>query len=223
MARDLTIENTAGPNAQQAVALRSSSDRSVVYRCELKGFQDTVYAENHRQFYRECEISGTVDFVFGDATAVFQNCLLVARRPIIGQHNIVTAQGRNSPGHSSGFSFQNCSVITRENLTGVETYLGRPWRNHSHVVFMQSFLSSIVHPSGWVPWNKSVVVEQTTLTVLYGEYNNWGPGAKLSQRVKWPGFHVIKDASEARMYTVDSFINGSHWLPKSRVMYKPGL
>ncbi|GJN17548.1 hypothetical protein PR202_gb04625 [Eleusine coracana subsp. coracana] len=67
IARELTIENTAGPTAKQAVALLSNSNHSVVFRCEIKGYQDTLLAENHLQFYRDCEVSGTIDIVFGDA------------------------------------------------------------------------------------------------------------------------------------------------------------
>uniref|UniRef100_A0A0D9XTS7 Pectinesterase n=1 Tax=Leersia perrieri TaxID=77586 RepID=A0A0D9XTS7_9ORYZ len=225
MARDLTIENTAGLDGNQSVALRSNSEHAVLYRCRLQGFQDTLYAENKLQFYLDCEISGTVDFIFGDAKAVFQGCRLLVRRPRNGAHNVITAQGRNDLNKSlTGFSFQNCSVIAmpKENLTGVETYLGRPWRNLSHVIFMQSFLSDIVHPSGWVHWNKSSAVAETARTVSYMEYDNWGPGANTSQRVDWEGFSKVTDAKKAEEYTVDRFINGSEWLPKN-IVYKHGL
>ncbi|GLJ10964.1 hypothetical protein SUGI_0138960 [Cryptomeria japonica] len=73
IARDLTIENTAGAVKLQAVALQVGADLSVFYRCSLKGYQDTLYAHSLRQFYRECEIYGTVDFIFGNAAVVFQD------------------------------------------------------------------------------------------------------------------------------------------------------
>ncbi|KAG8046763.1 hypothetical protein GUJ93_ZPchr0008g13408 [Zizania palustris] len=228
MARDLTIENTAGPDKGQAVALFSNSNCSVFLRCEVRGFQDTLLAENHLQFYRDCIISGTVDFVFGEAAAaVFQNCLLLARRPANGAHNIITAQGRSDPGSRSGFIFQGCNVSTHEDLADVETYLGRPWRRYSRVVFMQTYMSGIVHPSGWVAWKKnddsSADTRATALTVFYAEYNNTGPGASVAGRVKWPGFHVFKRANQARKFTVDAFIDGSQWLPQTNVSYNPGL
>lgn len=77
--RDLTVENTAGPAKHQAVALRSDSDLSVFYRCEFAGYQDTLYAHSLRQFFRDCYISGTVDFIFGNAAAVFQNSQVTNR------------------------------------------------------------------------------------------------------------------------------------------------
>lgn len=96
MARDLTIQNTAGPEGNQSLALRSSSNHTVLYRCELESFQDTLYAENGLQLYLDSVISGTVDFVFGNAKAVFQRCHLLVRRGREGAHNIITAQGRDT-------------------------------------------------------------------------------------------------------------------------------
>uniref|UniRef100_A0A0E0MGG7 Pectinesterase n=1 Tax=Oryza punctata TaxID=4537 RepID=A0A0E0MGG7_ORYPU len=223
MARDLTIQNTAGPEGNQSLALRSSSNHTVVYRCELESFQDTLFAENGLQLYLDSEISGTVDFVFGNAKAVFQRCHLLVRRGREGAHNIVTAQGRDKPGDDTGFSFQNCRVMAKpsENLTGVETFLGRPWKNHSHVIFMQSFLDGIVHPRGWVEWRKEKHVLETTMTVSYMEFNNTGPGSNTSRRVHWKGFSVV-DANKAEDYTVDRFIHGTDWLPNG-LNYKPGL
>ena len=110
--RDLTIENTAGPEAKQAVALLSNSNKSVFYRCQILGFQDTLLAENFLQFYKECEIAGTVDFIWGAAAAVFQDCVLFARRPGIMQQNVLTGQGRNGVDSASGFTFQGCNART---------------------------------------------------------------------------------------------------------------
>ncbi|KAE8809988.1 hypothetical protein D1007_13308 [Hordeum vulgare] len=220
LARDLTVENTAGREAGAAVVLRSASKQSVFYRCEFKGYEDTLLADSNRQFYRECVISGTVDFIYGNAKAVFQDCLLLARAPLKGKHNVITAQGRDGPDGSSGFSFQNCRVTSQEDLNGseTETYFGRPWKNHSHVVFMQSFLDTIVHPSGWVAWNKTD--GDVPPTVFYGEYGNTGPGANLSKRVPW--LHVM-DAGQAEHYTVKRLIRGDEWLNATGVVYQPGL
>ncbi|MQL83285.1 hypothetical protein Taro_015771 [Colocasia esculenta] len=104
IAQNMTFENTAGPHKGQAVALRSGSDLSVFYRCSFKGYQDTLYAHSGHQFYRECDIYGTIDFIFGDATAVFQNCNIFVRQPMVGQGTVVTAQGReDSASHTAGW------------------------------------------------------------------------------------------------------------------------
>lgn len=116
MARNLRIENTAGAASGQAVALMSESDHSVLYRCSLQGYQDTLYARRNNQFYRECHISGTVDFIFGDAAAVFQKCDIVARLPLRGQGNTITAQGRDAANSLGGFVFQFCTATADNDL-----------------------------------------------------------------------------------------------------------
>jgi pectinesterase len=224
MARDLCVENTAGPRKElgQAVALFSKSDQSVVYRCALRSYQDTLYAESERQFYRECKISGTVDFIFGDAAAVFQNCDILARLPIQGQQNTVTAEGRDKPDSKGGFCFQSCTVAADDDLakaSGVETYLGRPWKAYSRVIFMESTISNVLDAKGWLPWEHAAPPD----TIYYAEYDNAGPGAAAGGRVNWSGFHAIRDAAEAINFTVEKFINGNDWLPSTGVDYKPGL
>lgn len=126
-----------------------------------------------------------------------------------GGHCVISAQGRNQPDDQSGFVFQDCAVteMAGAGLGGdqkVPVFLGRPWKNHSHVVFMQTFLDAIVSPSGWEKWNDSVPVPNT---VFYGEFENRGPGANTTGRVQWPAFHVI-NASVAAGYTVRNFIQG---------------
>ncbi|EMS68349.1 Pectinesterase/pectinesterase inhibitor PPE8B [Triticum urartu] len=176
IARDMTFQNTAGPAKHQAVALRCDSDLSVFYRCAFEGHQDTLYAHSLRQFYRDCNIAGTVDFVFGNAAAVFQNCHLLARAPLPGQKNSVTAQGRFNASMNSGFAFQFCNVSAHDDLlraqvnqtdkaVATQTFLGRPWKAYSRVVFMQSYIGTVVRPEGWLAWDDN----QSTLGTLYYE------------------------------------------------------
>lgn len=198
----------------------------MVYRCAIKGYQDSLWAASGKQFYRECLISGTVDFIFGDATAVFQKCTILARLPVPGEQNTITAQGRMKADDATGFSFQFCTVAADDDLShgagaAVETYLGRPWGPYSRVVFMECSISDVVHPKGWLPWVGKPI--STLDTLYYGEYRNNGLGANVGGRVNWRGFHVIRDASEAGKFTVESFIQGNEWLPGTGVDYTPGL
>ncbi|CAI9098420.1 OLC1v1035064C2 [Oldenlandia corymbosa var. corymbosa] len=219
--KDMTFENTAGPEKHQAVAFLSDSDQSVLYRCSFRGYQDTLYTHNNRQFYKECVITGTIDFIFGHGTVVFQDCQVIARKGLPDKNNTITAQGRKSLGRFSAFSLQSCNItVTPEAVAAsVETYLGRPWKRYSTTVVMQSEISAGISPQGWLPWSGEYALD----TLYYGEYMNVGSGADVSKRVGWPGFHVITDAAVAEGYTVANLIAGNAWLPSTGIPYKAGL
>ncbi|GMJ13343.1 HIGHLY METHYL ESTERIFIED SEEDS, Pectin Methylesterase6 [Hibiscus trionum] len=222
VARDITFENTAGPQKHQAVAFRSGSDFSVFYRCSFKGYQDTLYVYSQRQFYRDCDIYGTVDFIFGDAVAVFQNCNIYIRRPMSGQKNSVTAQGRTDPNENTGIIIHNSRVTAASDMRAVQgsfkSYLGRPWQKYSRTVFMKSTLDGLIDREGWLPWSGSFALS----TLYYAEYMNTGAGASTSGRVKWGGYHVIS-AAEAGKFTVGNFLAGSAWIPGTGVPFDAGL
>ncbi|KAL1194120.1 putative pectinesterase/pectinesterase inhibitor 6 [Cardamine amara subsp. amara] len=214
IARGITFENTAGPEKHQAVALRSGSDFSVFYNCAFKGYQDTLYLHSRRQFLRNCNIHGTVDFIFGDAAAVLQNCNIYALKPMSGQKNTITAQSRKDPNENTGFVVQSSTVATAS-----ETYLGRPWRSYSRTVFMKCNLGTLLNPAGWLPWSGEFALS----TLYYGEYGNTGAGASVSGRVKWPGYHVLKTATEAGKFTVENFLDGNYWITAAGVPVNDGL
>ncbi|KAG8490557.1 hypothetical protein CXB51_013663 [Gossypium anomalum] len=223
MAQDIWFQNTAGPQKHQAVALRVGADQSVINRCQIDGYQDTLYTHSNRQFYRDSEITGTVDFIFGDAAVVFQNCKLVVRKPMDKQSNMVTAQGRIDPNQNTGTSIQSCNIIASSDLEPVKgsfkSYLGRPWKEYSRTVVMQSHIGDHIDPSGWSVWNGDFALK----TLYYGEYMNKGPGAGTSKRVKWPGYHVITSAEEAKKFTVAGLIQGGSWLKPTGVTFTEGL
>ncbi|CAI9098421.1 OLC1v1035065C1 [Oldenlandia corymbosa var. corymbosa] len=220
IARDITFENTAGPQKHQAVAFRSDSDLSVLFRCAIRGYQDTLYAHSMRQFFRDCVITGTVDFIFGDGTVVFQNCTLLARKGLSNQKNTITAQGRKVAGEPTGFSIQFSTISAEPDaVNSTENYLGRPWKLYSRTVIMQSYISNAIKPQGWLEWNGNFALD----SLYYGEYMNYGPGAGLGRRVNWPGYHVINDTTVANNFTVAQFIVGNSWLPTTGVKYTAGL
>ncbi|XP_057466931.1 probable pectinesterase/pectinesterase inhibitor 13 [Actinidia eriantha] len=222
MAQSMGFRNTAGPQKHQAVALRVQSDRAIFLNCRMEGYQDTLYAQTHRQFYRSCVITGTVDFIFGDATAVFQNCNMYIRRPLDNQQNIVTAQGRTDRRETTGTVIQNCRILADDKLgpekTKFKSYLGRPWQLYSRTIIMESEISDIIHPDGWLPWDKDFALN----TLYYAEYGNKGAGASVAARVKWPGHKVI-NKEEALKYTVGPFIQFNSWLNAASVPARFGL
>ncbi|KAL2503383.1 putative pectinesterase/pectinesterase inhibitor 54 [Forsythia ovata] len=222
IARDIGFQNTAGPSAGQAVALRIASDHSVLYRCSLAGYQDTLYAHSLRQFYRECDIYGTVDFIFGNAVAVFQSCNLILRQPRSGgAYDVILANGRSDPGQNTGFSVQNCRISRGSDFSGGKSaYLGRPWKEYSRAVVMQSTIDAVIASRGWVEWPGAG--GSTYNTLYFAEFENIGPGAGTSGRITWPGFHVI-GRPEAIKFTVANFIGGTSWLPSTGVTFVSGL
>ncbi|XP_019464126.1 PREDICTED: probable pectinesterase/pectinesterase inhibitor 51 isoform X3 [Lupinus angustifolius] len=219
MAKDLTIENTAGPDAHQAVAFRLDSDLSIIENCEFLGNQDTLYAHSLRQFYKSCHIEGNVDFIFGNSASVFQDCQILVRprqvKPEKGENNAVTAHGRTDPAQATGFVFQNCLINGTEEYMALyhskptvhKNFLGRPWKMYSRTVFLQCQLEVLVTPQGWMPWDGDFALK----TLYYGEFENSGPGSDLSQRVPWsskiPAEHVLT-------YSAQNFIQGDDWISR---------
>ncbi|KAF2541478.1 hypothetical protein F2Q68_00032989 [Brassica cretica] len=218
MARDMGFINTAGPSKHQAVALMVSADLAAFYRCTMNAYQDTLYVHAQRQFYRECTIIGTVDFIFGNAASVLQSCKIRPRRPMQGQQNTITAQGRKDPNQNTGISIHRCNISPLGNLTGVQTFLGRPWKDFSTTVIMESSLHGFIDPKGWLPW----VGDSAPDTIFYGEYKNIGAGASTKNRVKWKGLRFLS-TKEANRFTVKPFIDGERWLPTTKVPFRSGL
>ncbi|KAF9687722.1 hypothetical protein SADUNF_Sadunf02G0122500 [Salix dunnii] len=218
-ARDMTFENTAGPDGRQAVALMMRSEQSVIYRCSVKGYQNTLYVRSKRQFYRDCHIYGTVDFIFGNAAVVLQNCDIFVRKPNDNQKNVIVSQGRKSLDENTGISIQGSRIRPTPGFVGVKTiptFLGRPWKKYSRTVISQTDIDGFIDPAGWLPWDGSVYLN----TMFYAEYNNTGRGASTEHRVEWPGFHVLKNWKEASPFTVNQFIKGRSWISQTGVSYQ---
>ncbi|KAL4370443.1 probable pectinesterase/pectinesterase inhibitor 41 [Arachis duranensis] len=222
VAVNITFRNSAGPSKHQAVAVRNGADLSTFYGCSFEGYQDTLYTHSMRQFYRECDVYGTVDFIFGNAAVVLQNCNLYPRLPMSGQFNAITAQGRTDPNQNTGISIQNATIKAADDLApvvgSVSTYLGRPWKEYSRTIYIQSFMDSLIAPVGWSNWNGDFALS----TLYYAEYNNMGPGSSTANRVNWPGYHVINDIDAAN-FTVSKFLDGDAWLPPTNVPFQTSL
>nr|XP_043614494.1 pectinesterase-like [Erigeron canadensis] len=223
LAKGVTFQNTAGASNHQAVALRVGSDLSAFYQCDMLAYQDTLYVHKNRQFYINCLVAGTVDFIFGNAAVVFQDCDIHARRPNSGQKNMFTAQGRTDANQNTGIVIQKCRLGATSDLQPVQgsfpTYLGRPWKQYSRTVIMQSSITNVVHPAGWFEWDGNFALD----TLYYGEYQNTGAGAGTSGRVKWKGFKVITSSSEAQGFTPANFIGGASWLRSTGFPFSLGL
>ncbi len=177
---NLTIANTAG-EVGQAVALHIEGDRCVFRNCRLLGNQDTMFAsgENSRQYYQDCYIEGTTDFIFGPATAVFEDCLIHSKRD-----SYITAAS-TPEWVDYGYVFIDCKFTADEEVEKV--YLGRPWRDYAKTVFIRADLGDHILPEGWHNWSRPEAEE----TTFYAEYGSKGPGAAPGSRVDWS--HQLKE------------------------------
>ncbi|PPD84146.1 hypothetical protein GOBAR_DD18934 [Gossypium barbadense] len=224
MARDIGFENTAGPPGHQAVAFRATCDMVIMFNCYFNGYQDTLYAHKQKQFYRDCLISGTVDFIFEDAASVFQNCLIIARKPGENQNNMITAHRRKFPYTHSAIVLQNCTISGAPDYLPVKdkskTYLGRPWKALARTIIMQSNIDDIITPEGYSPMVGTVGVD----TSYFVEFQNRGPGAKTEGRVKWPAIKTI-DINEAKKWTPGVFLETEtdKWISQTGTLCYPDM
>lgn len=199
-AENITFENSSGP-VGQAVAVRVTGDKVTFINCRFLGFQDTLYThgDNSRQYYYKCYIEGTVDFIFGASTALFECCTIFGKRG-----GFYTAA--STPAEKKfGYVFIKCNITG--DAPANSFYLGRPWRPAAKSVFIKCKLDKQIKPEGWNNWGK-VENEKTT---FYAEYKNKGAGSKTNKRVQWS--HLLTKA-QAREYTVENILSG--WNPKAK-------
>lgn len=222
IAKSIGFQNTAGPDGHQAVAIRVKSDMSAFFNCRFDGYQDTLLYQSMRQFYRNCVISGTIDFLFGYGSAVIQNSLIIVRKPNMNQFNTVTADGRKERGQPGGVVIHNCRIVPEMKLVAdrftIKTYLGRPWKAYARTVIMESQLADFIQPEGWTPWAGNMFLD----TIYYAEYANTGPGAATNRRVRWKTLHFLQ-RREALQFTVGPFLRGNLWIPSAGVPALYGL
>lgn len=173
-AENITFENTAG-RVGQAVACFVSGDRAYFKNCRFLGNQDTLYTygKNKRQYYDNCYIEGTVDFIFGWSTAVFNQCTIRSTA-----NGYITAPSTDK-GTKYGYVFYDCKLVADEGVDKV--YLSRPWRPYAQAVFVRCDLGAHILPQGWHNWNK----KDAEKTVTYAEYESKGPGANPASRAKF--------------------------------------
>lgn len=198
IAENLTFENSAGP-VGQAVACFVSGDRAIFRKCRFLGNQDTLYTYGYptRQYYEDCYIEGTVDFIFGKATAVFNRCDIHSRGK-----GYVTAPA--TPEDSRyGYVFHDCRLTAAEGVENVS--LSRPWRPYAQAVFINCELGKHISPAGWDNWGKA----SNEQTVNYAEYNSKGPGANPTARAPYS-----RQLTDPTPYAIPTVLAGNDgWNP----------
>lgn len=199
--KNLTLENTSCDRGQ-AVALHVEGDRFIAEDCTISGCQDSLYAGNagSRQYYLNCLIAGTTDFIFGQATAVFEHCEIRSLR-----NSYITAAATPRD-RAFGLVFLDCRLTAGEGVE--EVYLGRPWRPYARTVFLHTEMGPHIRPEGWHPWGGDVMFPDKDKTAFYAEYDSRGAGARPVARASWSR-RLSK--REAKKYTKENIFEG--WNP----------
>ena len=221
-ADNITFENTAG-NTGQAVAAAVRADKAVFKHCRFLGHQDTLFADYGRQYYVDSYIEGGVDFIFGNATAVFDHSEIHANGP-----GYLTAQSRTLPNQTTGYVIVDSKVTSgiessaesgeanagagmpaplRDTVSRGTISLGRPWRLYSRVVYINTELPAGVIPGGWNTWGKTDTVPQA----YYAEFHSTGPGANAAARVPWS--HQLTARQTAQFRPREFLAGADHWDP----------
>jgi len=172
----------------------------VFRNCRFLGMQDTLYAASGRQYYVNCYIAGHVDFIFGDAAAVFDHSEIHSRGT-----GYIAAVSRTMPDSPAGFDFYHCRLTADEGVKDV--YLGRPWRLYARAVYIDCWMGEHIRPEGWNNWEKS----EAEKTAWFAEYGSEGPGAKEADRVAWA---KKLTAAEAERFRPENFLRDNDgWNP----------
>ena len=197
-AENITFENSSGP-VGQAVACFVSADRAYFKKCRFLGFQDTLYTygKGCRQYYDECYIEGTVDFIFGWSVAVFNRCHIHS----VG-NGYLTAPSTDK-GQKYGYAFYDCDITANDGVEKV--YLSRPWRPYAKAVFIRCNMGRHILPEGWNNWRKV----ENEKTVFYAEYQSKGEGAAPKKRAAYS-----KQLKSLDGYSMEEVLSGSDgWNP----------
>jgi pectinesterase len=194
---NITFENSSGP-VGQAVAVNVRGNKVAFKNCRFLGFQDTLYTKGATlQYYKDCYIEGTVDFIFGAATAVFEHCTLHSKL----RGGAVTAAS-TPEGNRFGYVFIRCR-LTADAPPG-SVVLGRPWRPFAKTVFIRCNMDKHVKTEGWNNWGKPA----NEKTAFYAEYKSTGKGGAASKRLPWS--HQLTDEA-VKEYTLKNIFGD--WKP----------
>ncbi|MBQ0097057.1 MAG: hypothetical protein KBS53_05340 [Bacteroidales bacterium] len=212
---NITVENTAGEGKEigQAVALFTDGDFLFFRNCRFIGNQDTLYTYGRygkdggvkRNYYLNCYIEGTTDFIFGPSICYFEGCTIHSKK-----NSYVTAAS-TFEGQKYGYVFHKCTLTAADGIN--RCYLGRPWGAYAKTVFIECSLGGHILPEGWHNWNKpgKPVTEECC---YYAEYKNTGEGSVTGDRVSWS--HQLTD-EEALEYSFEKVMfqpqDGIVWTP----------
>jgi pectinesterase len=216
------------PNSSvQAVAIKIQTDQAVFLNCRFLGYQNTLYINNGRVYFKDCYATGNDDFIFGNGTAIFDHCAV----NVDGTHDggAITAASTDTA-KANGFVFLDCT-ITGKSVRGdpiIDPHnsasatvapgwfnLGRPWGyvqpgGDSSVIFINCKMDPAISTAGWIEWLDSEA--HPGLDSRYAEFNSMDAAGKpldTSGRANWS--HQLT-AAQAQQFTIAHIFGpGNFW------------
>lgn len=213
-----------------APALLVLADHAAFLNCIIDGDEGTLYAVAQRQFYRDCEIHGSVNIIMGDSSTVIQNSKIIVKPRnnnsfdnLNLRKNVVSAQSRIDKSQGTGLVIQNCTITAQgegnNTHLAASTYLGTPCSEQSRTIIMESYLGDVIHPQGWCQWSDNYGIG----TATFREYNNRGPGVKIDNRVSWESYKDISKRNKMEGFTAKQFIQADRWVRLAGIPYESGF
>jgi pectin methylesterase-like acyl-CoA thioesterase len=200
-AENLTFANTTPQGGSQAVAVLVSGDQVQFRNSRFISFQDTLYVRKAKQYFRDCYIEGTVDYIFGDATAVFQDCTA---------HNVSGGTAVTAPntdqGVAYGLVFLGGQLTAASSISAGSMALGRNWGAYGAATFLRTQLGAHIKPVGWVPMGTN-----TLDTARFSEFQTTGAGATASAIAARASQSKQLSTQEAASYTLAKIFGA--WVP----------
>ncbi len=215
-----------GPNGAQAVALMldAGADCCLFEDVDLIGHQDTLFADAGRSLFRNCRISGSVDFVFGGGNALFEDCDLHSRfRPGKDRQGYVSVPSTKAS-QAYGLTFLRCRLSRDPQIPDGSVALGRAWRPGrtfadgkygdpdalGAAVYLSCWMDAHVDVKGWDAMGYTArdgkrVMLEPELARLF-EHDSRGPGAHDSPARR----HL--DAAQLALYQRERVLSG--WQPE---------
>ena len=201
---NITIENTAG-KVGQAVAIRTTGDTMAFKNCRFIGFQDTYYAHKRRQYNHKCYVEGGTDFIYGDATAVFDSCTINCVKG--GQYITAPADSKFVTQLSTGkfihgLLFRNSEITADNDVEANSYYLGRPWQPDASSVYYDCILGPHIKPEGWSTWGNDN--HESSVFAEHESRNPDGSLVDISQRVPWS--YQLNNELDTLLYALNFFL-----------------
>ena len=202
------FDKTLGENypEHRALALLVMGDRFIMKNSVLLGYQDTVELFTGRQYFKNVEIHGYTDFIFGtNNTTLFEDCLINTIYSGKSNGGYLTAFKGSNKGAADaityGAIFYHCEFTADEGVADGLTAIGRPWGAYAAVAVIECELGAHIATtaSGTASQNERYVimsgVKPTDETVQFVEYNNTGAGA-ITEAVAGMRFLTAEEAAK---------------------------